>query len=322
MLRTLKDNGKTILLITHKLEEVMTVSDYVTVMRQGKVVAETATKDSNPRELARMMVGRDVILDIKRLDGSVGDVMLEAHGLYAMNDRGLLALNNLSLHVKAGEILGIAGVDGNGQSELAEVIAGIRLLTGGTIRVKGEDITKTSVADRKHRSRIGFVPEDRQRLGLVFDHTASQNLILRSYNKLPFARYGILQPQKIRIHNENLVNRYDVRLRSLDQPVRELSGGNQQKLILARELEEGLNVLVVSQPTKGLDVGAIEFVQKAILEQRMQGTAVLYISTELEHLMTVSDRIAVIFKGEISSEMPIKDVTMEKLGFLMAGGNS
>jgi len=321
VLKRLKASGKTILVITHKLEEVMAVSDYVSVMRNGRVVAEAAVADTNPRDLARLMVGRDVVFDIKRPDGQVGDVVLEVKGLFGVNDRGLPALDNVSFKVRAGEILGIAGVDGNGQSELAETIVGLRPLTAGQILVGDEDITNASVFERKHRMRIGYVPEDRQRVGLVFDQSVSQNLMLRSYRKPPFARYGILNPKEIRHHAEELVGRYDIRLRGVDQPVRELSGGNQQKLILARELGEDLNVLIAAQPTKGLDVGAIEFVQKMILEQRAKGTAILYISTELEQLMAVSDLIGVIFRGRITCEMAVEHATSERIGLLMTGYN-
>ena len=321
VLKRLTDANKTILFITHKLEEVMAISDQVTVMRDGKVTAEMATRATNPRELARLMIGRDVVFDIERPESRAGAEILRVDGLRAYNDRGLLALDDVSFAIRAGEVLGIAGVDGNGQTELAEVIAGLRPLAAGTIRVAGEDIAHASVADRKHRLGIGYVPEDRQRVGLVLDHAVAMNLMLRSYRTLPFARHSFLNFGAIRSNAERLVKRYDVRLQSIDQETRYLSGGNQQKLILAREIEDDPRILVVSQPTKGLDVGAIEFVQNTLLEQRDRGVAILYISTELEHLLEVADRIAVVFRGRVMGILNAQEATAERLGMLMAGAD-
>ena len=319
VLNRLKDAGKTIIFITHKLEEVMGIADTVTVMRGGRVTAELETSETNPRELARLMIGRDVVLDIVRSDAHFGDVMLEVESLRARNDRGLEALDGVSLSVRSGEILGIAGVDGNGQAELAEVIAGLRPLHAGIIRIGGEDVGDTSIADRKHVLKIGYVPEDRQRVGLDLNHSVATNLILRSYDRPPFARMKILQFDVIEENARRLVKQYDVRLSDIDQQVRFLSGGNQQKLILAREIEDEPNVLIVAQPCKGLDVGAIEFVQNTLLEQRERGVAILYISTELEHILAVCDRIAVMFRGRITGILTPDEATAEKLGMLMAG---
>ena len=319
VLARLTEAGKTIIFITHKLEEVMKVADRVTVMRDGKVTAELATADTDRRELARLMIGRDVVFDIERAEADHGEVMLEVSGLRADNDRGLPALDDVSLTVRAGEILGIAGVDGNGQAELAEVIAGLRSQTAGTIRIAGHDTGAASVAERKHDHGVGYVPEDRHRVGLVLDHAVSANLMLRTYDRAPFAKFKILDFRAIRANAEALVERYDVRLQGIDQETRYLSGGNQQKLILAREIEGGPRVLIVAQPTKGLDVGAIEFVQNTLLEQRKRGVAILYISTELEHLLAVSDRIAVIFRGRIAGVLEPAEASPERLGMLMAG---
>ncbi|HUF44696.1 MAG TPA: ATP-binding cassette domain-containing protein, partial [Aestuariivirgaceae bacterium] len=221
--------------------------------------------------------------------------------------------------LRAGEIFGIAGVDGNGQKELAEAIVGLLPLEAGTIRLAERDITDASVNARANKFGIAYVPGDRQRDGLVLGHKASQNLMLRSYGREPFSRYGWFDFAAIRRHAETVVKAFDVRLQSVDQEVRYLSGGNQQKLILARELEGSPNVLVVAQPTKGLDVGAIEFVQRQLLEQRDRGAAILYISTELEHLMDVADRVAVMFAGRLSEPVKTDEATPEKLGLLMAG---
>jgi general nucleoside transport system ATP-binding protein len=315
----LRDAGHTILFITHKLEEVMAVADRVTVMRAGRVTAEDETADTNRRRLARLMVGRDVVFELERRRGEPGEVVLEAEGLCAENDRGLLALDDLSLTLRAGEILGIAGVDGNGQDELAEVIAGLRPLRAGRIRVRGRDIAGLDIRRRRTEAGIGFVPADRQGTALVLDYAAPANLILHEFDRRPVARLGVLNLGLINRRAAALVEKYDVRLRSLRQPVRLLSGGNQQKLILAREIEAAPAILVILQPCKGLDVGAIEFVQNTLLEQRAKGMAILYVSTELEHVLAVADRIAVMYRGRITGILDRRDASAEQLGLLMAG---
>ncbi len=319
VLGRLKEAGKTILFITHKLEEVMEVADEVTVMRDGRVTASLSTAETDPRELARLMVGRDVVFDISRPEGHAGDAMLVVEGLRAASDRGLEALDGVSLSVRAGEILGIAGVDGNGQSELAEVIAGLRPHHAGTIHIGGSDVADATVAERKHAFRMAYVPEDRQRVGLDLNHSVAFNLMLRSYRRAPFARFGVLNFGAIFENARRLAGRYDVRLQDIGQEARFLSGGNQQKLILAREIEDDPKVLVASQPCKGLDVGAIEFVQNTLLDQREKGVAILYISTELEHIMAVCDRIAVMSRGRITGILKPEEATPERLGMLMAG---
>ena len=322
VLGRLKEAGKTILFITHKLEEVMEVADEVTVMRDGRVTAELQTSETDPRELARLMVGRDVVFDITRSKGHFGPAKLTVEGLRARNDRGLQALDDVSFEVRAGEILGIAGVDGNGQGELAEAIAGLRPLEAGRLRVGESDVTGASISERKHRFKIAYVPEDRQRVGLDLNHSVAFNLMLRSLGRPPFARFGILDFKAIRANARALAERYDVRLQDVEQEARFLSGGNQQKVILAREIEDGPEVLVVSQPCKGLDVGAIEFVQNTLLDQRAKGVAILYISTELEHIMAVCDRIAVMSRGRITGILTPEEATPERLGMLMAGATT
>jgi simple sugar transport system ATP-binding protein len=319
VLRRLKEAGKTILFITHKLEEVMSLADRVTVMRGGEVTDEVNTSETNPSKLARFMVGRDVIFEIERPQGGAGRLLLEVENLCAYGDRGNEALNGIGFELREGEILGFAGVDGNGQTELAEAIAGLRPYHAGSIRLHGEDLAGTSVSDRKHRLRIGYVPEDRQRTGLVLDHSLAENLMLRDYNQSPFVEHGLLNFQVIRDNARRLVELYRVRAGSIDQEVRRLSGGNQQKLILARELEANPRLLVVSQPCKGLDVGAIEFVQNTLVEQRNRGIGILYISTELEHILAVCDRIAVLFRGRITGFLTPQEATPERIGRLMAG---
>lgn len=319
VLRHLKEAGKTILFITHKLEEVMSLADRVTVMRGGEVTDEVNTNETNPSKLARLMVGRDVIFHIERPQGGAGQVLLEVENLFAYGDRGNEALNGIGFELREGEILGFAGVDGNGQTELGETMAGLRPYHAGSIRLDGEDLAGTSVSDRKHRLRIGYVPEDRQRTGLVLDHSLAENLMLRDYNRPPFVEHGLLRFQVIRDNARRLVELYRVRAGSIDQEVRRLSGGNQQKLILAREIEANPRLLVVSQPCKGLDVGAIEFVQNTLIEQRNRGVGIVYISTELEHILAVCDRIAVLFRGHITGFVKPQEATPERIGRLMAG---
>jgi simple sugar transport system ATP-binding protein len=265
------------------------------------------------------MVGRDVLFRVKSTTNRSGEEVLRLDDVSASNARGLKALDQVSFSVHAGEVFGIAGVDGNGQAELAETIAGLRPVDTGRISLLGADITQASVSERAGALGIAYVPEDRHRDGLVLDETVAQNMILRTYDRAPFARFGFFDRRAIRDHAERLASAFDVRLQSVDQEVRLLSGGNQQKVILARELEGEPKVLVVAQPTKGLDVGAIEFVQKQILIQRDRGVAVLYVSTELEHLLDVCDRVGVMFRGRLMDTIDSGEATPERIGLLMAG---
>lgn len=316
----LRDAGKTIIFITHKLEEVEQICDRVTIMQHGKATAEAEIGATDARKMARLMVGRDMIFDeIERTDIKAGDIVLSASGLRAHDDRGLEALKGVSFDIRAGEILGVAGVDGNGQAELAEVLTGLRTADQGAVKVDGKDITSMSVHDRRHRIGMSFVPEDRQGTGLVLDVPVTDNAMLRDFKVLPFSRHGVLRRQTARQTAEDWVERYDVRLQSVDQHVRFLSGGNQQKLIFAREVECDPKVIIVMQPCKGLDVGAIEAVQKTILEQRAKGKAILYISTELEHILAVCDRMAVMCAGKITGIVTPKETTSERIGALMGG---
>jgi simple sugar transport system ATP-binding protein len=318
-LKKLRDAGRTILFITHKLEEVMQVADRVTVMRNGRVVAEMDAAGTTAKDLARSMVGRDVMIELERREDHEGDVLLEAENLIATGDLGTRVLDGLCLKVHAGEILGVTGVDGNGQRELSEVIAGLRPLDAGRILVGGKDIAALDVRQRKVECGIGFVPEDRQTTGLVLDYPVATNLILRDFEQPPCSRRGLMDFAYIRRHAADLVERYDVRLRTIQQPARFLSGGNQQKLILAREIEANPRILVVMQACKGLDVGAIEFVQNTILDLKTKGVAVLYISTELEHVLAICDRIAVMYRGRVTGLLELEEATPGRLGELMAG---
>ncbi|MGE0240639.1 MAG: ABC transporter ATP-binding protein [Parvibaculaceae bacterium] len=318
-LKALRAANHTILFITHKLEEVMQVADRVTVMRHGRVTDEVDAKDTTSRQLARRMVGRDVITNLKRVKSAPGDVVLKCEKLVATNDRGVRALDELSLELHAGEVLGVTGVDGNGQRELSEVIAGLRPLDGGRVLAGERDIGPLGVKARKNEAGIGFVPEDRQQTGLVLDYPVATNLILRDYDRPPASRRGILDFAYMARNAVELVKRYDVRLRSPQQPARFLSGGNQQKVILAREIEAKPRILVIMQACKGLDIGAIEFVQNTIFDLKKAGVGVLYISTELEHVMDIADRIAVMYRGRITGILAPEEATPERFGELMAG---
>ncbi|MGE0238188.1 MAG: ABC transporter ATP-binding protein [Parvibaculaceae bacterium] len=319
MLRKLRESGHTIVLVTHKLEEVMSLADRVTVMRQGKVVADLATGDTSPGELARLMVGREIVLDGRKAAAEPGEIVLDIANLDVLDDRGLAAVRDLSLTVRAGEVLGIAGVDGNGQRELCEAIAGLRDAKGGTISVRGERIDHMSVAERKERMRIGYVPEDRHASGLDISSPITINSILRSFRNRPYSRLGWVDFTVIERHAADLAERYDVRMRGIHQMVRDLSGGNQQKIILAREIDEKPILLVVSQATKGLDVGAVDFVQRTLAAQCATGAAILYVSTELRDLLQIADRVAVIYEGSIVGTLSASEAVPEKLGLMMAG---
>ncbi len=319
VLRNLRGAGKTVLLITHKMDEVMAVADRVTVLRHGRVMTSVTTAETTPAHLVELMVGRGIAPLPRRDDGRRGPAFLSLDRVSAVNDRGTPALQDVSLTVHQGEILAIAGVDGNGQSELAEVITGLRPLAGGAIAAGGRNLDGVSVAARRHEVGIGYIPEDRQRTGLVLTHSIAWNTVLRAFWRHPFARAGLLRPRRIRDHAIRLVDRFDVRLQSIDQEARVLSGGNQQKVIVARELDGRPRVLVVAQPTKGLDVGAIDFVQRHLLEERDRGAAILYISTELEHLLDVADRVGVLFRGRLVALMDRAEATSVRIGAAMAG---
>jgi simple sugar transport system ATP-binding protein len=315
----LKKAGKTIMFITHKLEEVLEVGDRITVMRDGKMTAEKAAKDTNAKEIARLMVGRDVVFDIHKPECEIGDTVLEVRNANAQNERDLQALFDVSLSVRSGEILGVAGVDGNGQAELAEVIAGLRELSSGEVLINNENIEHLTIAQRRHNYQLGFVPEDRQGTALVLDFPVSKNCILRDFAKPPFSNRMLLNRPAMETAATEWVKKYDIRLHSIDQHARFLSGGNQQKLIVAREIESKPKILLVMQPCKGLDVGAIEAVQNIILEQKVAGKAILYISTEFEHILEVADRIAVMCRGKITGVVTPAEATPEVIGTLMGG---
>jgi len=319
IVRELVDEGLAVVIITHKLDEVMEFSDRIVVMRNGRVVGETTPSVCTEELLAHMMVGRDVVLRIEKTPARPGEVSLEVNDLHVVDDRKLEALRGVSLQVRQGEIVGIAGVDGNGQRELVEAIMGLRRPTSGTIRLKGTDITRDDPR-RTIASGVSHVPEDRHRRGLVLDFDLIENIVLGDHRRRPFSRHGIMDRKAARDVARERIREYDVRTPNEHVAAANLSGGNQQKLVLARELGRDPEVLIAAQPTRGLDVGAIEFVHKQILAERDAGKGVLLVSMELEEVMSLSDRILVMFEGRIVAEFEGGTVSEAELGIHMTGG--
>jgi ABC-type uncharacterized transport system ATPase subunit len=319
IMRQLRADGRSIIFISHKLREVQEIADVITVIRRGAVMGQrppTATDE----ELAALMVGRKVVLRLSKTQATPGDTVLQVSDLHVPDDRGHDAVAGISFDVRAGEVLSIAGVQGNGQTELCEALLGLRPVTGGSVRLDGRDITADSPRQRI-RAGIGYVPEDRQADGLVAGFSVADNMILDVYDRPPYARGIALDLAASRQNAVARVEQFDVRTTSVDTPAGTLSGGNQQKVILARELGRDLRVLLASQPTRGLDVGSIEFVHKQIIAERDQGVAVIIISAELDEAYALADRIAVMYEGRITGIRP-PTVPVEELGMLMAGAGS
>ena len=310
--------GKSIIFITHKLREVLEFSDRITVIRGGKVMGTTTPAEANQNLLASMMVGRDIELDVNKKPSQIGEKVLEVTGLTVADAHNHLVVKGVSFDVRAGEILGIAGVQGNGQTELVRAITGLMHPVEGKISILGQDTTR---AAPKEIIELGtaHIPEDRQKDGLVLPYSIMDNLVLNTFYKPPFARGAMLQEQPIRENANQLVERFDIRTPSIETQVGSLSGGNQQKVIVAREFSRPIKFLVASQPTRGLDVGSIEYIHHRLVEKRDDGCAVLLVSTELDEIMQLSDRIAVIFGGKIIKILPAKGTTKEEIGLLMAG---
>ncbi len=319
ILRELASQGKSIILITHKLKEVMAMSDRVTVIRRGKVIDTLDTETTDTDGLAELMVGRKVKLVVDKDEKEAGDVVLSVENLQALDNRNIPALKGVSFDVKHGEIFAIAGVDGNGQSELIEVITGLRKATNGKILLKGNDITSAPTRNIIDAG-VSHIPEDRHKRGLVLTHTLAENSVLGDHLKEPYSRKGILDYELIHKHCLELIEEFDVRTPNEKVEARSLSGGNQQKLIVARELVRNPELLIASQPTRGVDVGAIEFIHKRLVEQRDQGKAVLLVSLELDEVMALADRIAVIYDGQIVGIVKGESATEKELGIMMAGG--
>jgi ABC-type uncharacterized transport system ATPase subunit len=318
ILRTLIAEGKSIVFISHKLGEVLDIADRVSVLRRGKKVETISTEGATEESLARMMVGRDVLFRVAKEAAEAGTPLLEVSGLEVVDDRGLPAVNGVDLEVRAGEIVGIAGVDDNGQGELVETLAGLRRAEAGTIRVEGRDVTGADVRG-KLDAGIGHIAEDRHRRGLVLDFNLAENLCLRDYNRAPIAKRGLISPKRMNERAAPLLDEYDVRGGSCVALSLSLSGGNQQKGVIAREIAEEPKLLIAAQPTRGLDVGAIEFVHRRLIEQRDAGRGVLLVSLELEEIRSLADRVLVMYDGRFVAELP-PEASEEEFGVAMLGG--
>ncbi|MBI5103704.1 MAG: ABC transporter ATP-binding protein [Solirubrobacterales bacterium] len=318
VLRRLRDEGTAIVFITHKLHEVLEVADRVTVLRRGKSVGTVPTEGASEASLARLMVGRDVVLQIDKPAAKPGPVALEVQDLHVFDDRHLEAVKGISLEVRRGEIVAIAGVDGNGQAELIDAITGLRHPESGHVVVDGRDITGCNPREARDAG-VCHIAQDRHRRGLVLDFTIAENLALRDYGE--GAKMGLLSPGRMLAKAKQLIEQFDIRGGTPDTPARSLSGGNQQKCVVAREIAGDPNVMIAAQPTRGLDVGAIEFVHRRLLAERDGGKAVLLFSLELEEVRALADRILVIYEGRIVAELP-PTATDEQLGLLMTGGSA
>jgi len=322
LLKFLKDlarKGITIIFITHKLKEVMEISDRVTVLRDGQVVGIRNTRDTNPRELAMLMVGREILPYLDRKNITPGELVLSVDNLHVRDERGLPAVKGISFGVRAGEIVGIAGVSGNGQTELALALSGlIEDVDFNEIKLCGRSFEKKDLHSL-NRFNVAHIPEDRQKMGIILPFSVAENFILEDYRNAPFARRGFLLSKHIHEHSTTLVKKFNIRVANVDENIANLSGGNQQKVVVARELERQPRFLLVNQPTRGIDIGASEFVHQQILAQRDTGTAVLLISTDLEEIFTLSDRILVISGGKLMGEVPSDHSLIEQVGLMMAG---
>jgi simple sugar transport system ATP-binding protein len=318
-MRRLKTEGKSIVLITHKLKEIKAVSDRCTVLRKGKYIDTVDVKDTPEHEMARLMVGREVSFKVDKAVAKPKETVLKITNLNALDNRKLKAVKDLCLDVRAGEIFGIAGIDGNGQKELVEAITGLRHIESGLIELNGVDITNLSIR-KKTESGIGHIPEDRHKHGLVLDYNLGENMVLQTYYKEPFSTKGLLNKEDILANAERLIQEFDVRSgQGAVTPVRSMSGGNQQKAIIAREVDRSPSLLIASQPTRGLDVGAIEYIHRRLIEERDKGKAVLLISFELDEILNVSDRVGVIYEGTIVDVDETANTNENQLGLLMAG---
>lgn len=319
IMKELIKEGKTIILITHKLKEIKEVANRCTVLRRGKYIGTVDVANTTEEQMAEMMVGREVSFEVEKTSAKPKNVVLEIKNLTVKNNRKLDAVKNLSLKVHAGEILCVAGIDGNGQSELIEAITGLRKIESGSILLNGEPIENESTRNRTLKG-IGHIPEDRQKYGLVLDFKLEENMVLQKYFMEPFSKNGILNFNEIRKYSDTLIEEFDVRSGkgSLSE-TRGMSGGNQQKAIIAREVERSPELLIAAQPTRGLDVGAIEYIHNRLVQERDKGKAVLLMSLEMEEVLNLSDKIAVIYEGEIVGIVNTNDTDENQLGLMMAG---
>ncbi len=324
IMRSLKDQGKTIIFISHKLQEVMAISDAVTVMRRGKVVGTVAIQDTSRQEIATMMVGRQVLFRIQRTPAEPGETVLSVKDVNALDNKNLPALRDISFDIREGEILGIAGVEGNGQSELVEVLTGLRRAQTGKVELNGQVITNYTPRAIRERGTC-HIPEDRHRRGLVLDFSVAQNMVLGIHYCSPYIRKMLLDVINfgpIREKAQRLLREFDIRPPDQQNPAGNLSGGNQQKVIVARELDQDPKLLIAAQPTRGIDVGSIEFIHQRLLQARDDRKAVLLISADLEEILSLSDRIAVMYEGQIAGVLDPAEATEARLGLMMTGGGS
>ena len=319
IMKTLVKEGKSIILITHKLDEIRAVADRVTVIRRGKSIQTVGIEGATNKDLAEMMVGRSVSFVTEKEEAQPKEVVLAISDLVVNENRGVPAVKELSLDVRAGEIVGIAGIDGNGQSELIQAITGLRKVKSGSIKIKGQEVV--GLSPRKiTEMNVSHVPEDRHRDGLVLEMMLSENIALQTYYKEPLSKNGVLNYNQINSYARKLMEEFDVRAANEIVPASALSGGNQQKAIIAREVDRNPDLLIVSQPTRGLDVGAIEYIHKRLIGERDKGKAVLVVSFELDEILNLSDRIAVIHDGKIQGIVKPSETNKQELGILMAGG--
>ncbi|ABW18511.1 ABC transporter ATP-binding protein [Alkaliphilus oremlandii] len=319
IMKGLIKEGKTIILITHKLKEIKEVADQCSVLRRGKYIGTVNVSDTSEEKMAEMMVGREVSFEVEKEEANPTDVVLEIKDLTVKDNRNLEAVKNLSLKVRAGEILCIAGIDGNGQTELIEALTGLRKIEKGTILLNGESIENENTRNRTLKG-IGHIPEDRQKYGLVLDFKVEENMVLQTYFKEPFSKKGILNFKEIRAFSDRLIREFDVRSgQGSLSDARGMSGGNQQKAIIAREIERSPELLIAAQPTRGLDVGAIEYIHNRLVQERDKGRAILLVSLEMEEVLNLSDRIAVIYEGEIVGTVKASETNENELGLMMAG---
>lgn len=320
IMRSLVEQGKSIILITHKLKEIMAIADQVSIIRRGQMINCVSKSETTPSELAEMMVGRQVGMSLDKELSEPGEPVLEVNSLVVKGRQGLNTVKGTTFTLRKGEILGIAGVDGNGQSELIQALTGLCKIESGSIRLLGKEVVNCSPREISESS-VGHIPEDRHKHGLVLDFSMRENMVLKTYYMPRFNRKGMLNYEAIDKHTQSLMKEFDVRSPDILTQARALSGGNQQKAIIAREIDQGPELLIAAQPTRGLDVGAIEYIHKRLVEQRNKGRAVLLISYELDEVLKLSDRIIVMYEGKIVSEVRPEETNDQELGLMMAGSD-